>query len=147
MTSGVWGGKGLYVCGEAYSRRQCWAEGALESVDEMMLSLMPQRVRGGAEGWLGWVKANSNSRGELPRAKLAELKRLYPDALWVLFQDRLINLTAWYYNHPGGMGPFDNHMYKDVYPFFKKISNHYEDGVMKKHVMGKVDGLTVARIF
>lgn len=143
MTAGKWGGEGLYVCGEAYSTRQCWAEGALQTVEDMMEHMKGMASRGGSD-WIQWVKKNRNGKGELPRSKLKELKKAYPDALWVLFQDRLINLTAWYYNHPGGQTPFDNHMHKDVYPFFKKILNHYQDGKMKKDVVDKIKELTIA---
>ena len=104
------------------------------------------KSQGGGSDWINWVKENSNNKGELRRSKLKELKKAYPDAMWVLFQDRLINLTAWYYGHPGGQTPFDNHMYKDVYPDFKKITNHYKDGVMKKRVIENLERLTIAKV-
>jgi monoamine oxidase len=141
LTSGGLGTR-LYVCGEAYSRRQCWIEGALQTAEDVLKQLAKD-IRGGAD-WRGWVRENTNSKGEMPRGKLKELLQLYPDAKWVLFKNRLIDLTEWYYNHPGGQTPYDNHMHKNVYPFFRHVSNHYDGSNIKSHVMKKIETLTIA---
>ena len=137
---------GFYVCGEAYSKRQCWVEGALESVDDIMPYIKKIRRGGNSMDWKEWVKEHTNKKNEIKRAKLKELRNLYPDARWVLFKDRLIDLTVWYDIHPGGQTPYDNHMHQDVYPFFTKISNHYDGSKIKENVMEKISGLTIARI-
>jgi len=138
---------GFYVCGEAYSKRQCWVEGALQSVDDIMPSIKKVRRDGGSVDWKGWVKQHTNNKNQLLLADLEKLIELYPDAKWVLFKDQLIDLTEWYYNHPGGQTPYDNHMHKDVYPFFTKISHHYaEKNKIKDGVMKKIEELTIARV-
>ena len=133
---------GLYVCGEAYSLHQCWIEGALETVEEVMPHLL-KIMKGGGNTWQQWVKSR---KGRLSKKDLAELKNAYPDARWVLFKERLIDLTEWYYMHPGGQTPFDNHMHTDVYPFFTKISHHYDGNKIKNDVMEKIERFTIARI-
>lgn len=149
---------GFYICGEAYSGRQCWVDGALQTVEEVMPVLLRHTthhasssiqlqtgVQKGGDEWKQWVKTRSKN-GTLTKKDTAELSRLYPDAKWVLFQDRLIDLTQWYYMHPGGQTPYDNHMHKDVYPAFKHISHHYENSEIKNNVMDKILKLTIARI-
>lgn len=134
----------VFVCGEAYSPRQCWVEGALITVEEVVALLHKKRSKGGAEGdWRQWVK---NKKGKLTQKDLDQLRKLYPDAKWVLFQDRLIDLTEWYFAHPGGQTPYDNHMHRNVYPFFSKISNHYDGKNIKMDVNKKIEKLTIARI-
>lgn len=149
----------FFVCGEAYSTHQCWVNGALESVEQIMPMVHKslKKVEGGNDNpastsvpssWLDWVKQHKKGNDTLTKQKLAELKKLYPEAKWVLFKDRLINLNEWYYSHPGGQTPFDNHMHTDVYPFFTKISHHYdmEKKEVKEDVMKKIEQLTIARI-
>ncbi len=137
---------GLYVCGEAYSSRQCWVDGALQTVEEVIPDLL-KRLRnitkkgGNQYTWQQWIKSK---KGKLSKQDLTKLRKLYPDAKWVIFKDRLIDLTEWYYMHPGGQTPFDNHMYKDVYPFFSKISNHYDGDNIKKGVIEKIERFTIA---
>lgn len=155
MRDMLWDGSpdaGFYVCGEAYSMRQCWADGALQTVDDIM-PLVRKRLdeknanRSGGAAWLAWARERAGRRGVLKRADLEELRRLYPDAKWVLFQDRLLNVEQWYYAHPGGQWPFDEHMHKDVYPFFRRIGHHYAGGGgIKEGVMKRVEALTVARV-
>lgn len=149
----------FYVCGEAYSSHQCWVNGALESVEQIMPFVKKQagkknrmHVKGGSDReseWKQWIaKKTSNSQKKLGKSDLHELRKMYPDAKWVLFKDRLIDLSQWYYMHPGGQTPYDNHMHKDVYPFFKNIHAHYDssNGEIKDNVLKKIESLTIARI-
>ena len=142
------GEDGLYICGEAYCSHQCWVDGALQTVEQVLPSLSKKlggkQEKGGAEKtWQQWVKAKNS---KLNKKDLENLKKLYPDAKWVLFKDQLIDLTEWYYRHPGGQTPYDNHMHKNIYPFFTKISNHYDGKNIKNDVMGKIKELTIAKI-
>lgn len=135
----------FYVCGEAYSSHQCWVNGALESVEQIMPIVRKHFTKqAGGDSWTEWVR----NKKTFTKKDLQELRKLYPEAKWVLFKDRLIDLTQWYYAHPGGQTPFDNHMYKDVYPFFKKISNHFDVDKkdIKDDVMKKIERLTITRV-
>lgn len=139
----------FYVCGEAYSAQQCWINGALDSVEKIMPSIRKRiKIHGGGIEWKEWIKNRTQKKKRLTQSDVKELKKLYPDAKWVLFKDRLIDLTEWYYAHPGGQSPYDNHMHKDVYPFFKNISSHYDtsSGNIKDDVTKKIEGLTIAFI-
>lgn len=160
----LWDGSpdsGFYVCGEAYSTKQCWVDGALQTVDDVIPlvkklldnkngSKKTEIKKDGGATWIAWAKERAGENSLLKKADLEELKRAYPDAKWVLFQDRLLNIEQWYYIHPGGQWPFDQHMHKDIYPFFNKIGHHHVDGDtrgnIKDGVMKKVEGLTIARI-
>ena len=124
----------LYIVGEAYSLRQGWVEGALETVDEMMNHLKKQ--------------GGSYKRLFKKYMTVEELKHI--DFKWVLLtlegKTYVIDVTQWMYQHPGTAQPFIQYMYKDITKPFHKITSHFENEGLKKHVLKMIKKYTVSQI-
>lgn len=113
---------GLVIVGESYSLRQGWIEGALETVDDA-LPLLLQPQAGGKPLPVQYVKLT------VP----GETKQ------------RIIDVTEWMYQHPGGPQPYLLNMYKDITPKFKNIQAHFDPTTkqLKPHVLKAIQTHTV----
>lgn len=124
----------LHIVGESYTLHNGWIEGALESVDYMI------GMKGGG------------SYKEWTVQELEEIKKNKPEFKWVIFklpnekQKRLIDVTEWMHQHPGGMDVFIDHMYEDITNVFNTIGFHYDQKIIKNHVLEKIKEYTVGYI-
>jgi hypothetical protein len=133
----------LHIVGESYTLHSGWIEGALESVDYMI------DMKGGGNGsYKDWISGKS----VFTMQELEGAKQKYPEFKWVIFklpnekQKRLINVTDWMYQHPGGMDVFVDNMYKDITNVFSTIGFHYDQKTIKNHVLEKIKEYTVGNI-
>ena len=150
----------ISIVGESYSMRQGWVEGALETVEEALHKLKKNAsptpththtpsISGGATQS---YKKEFKNKPSITKAELQAFKIHYPEVKWVLLQlpgeehIRLIDVTEWIYQHPGGAQPFINHMYADISTYFKKISSHFEEKKIKDHVYKMVNKYTLTHL-
>lgn len=121
-----------YVVGETYSMHQAWVEGALESVEHALKSMQRQ---GGAK--------------QMTKQELADLRK--EGVLYVLLEDKLqpnmlrvVDVTQWQKQHPGGSWPYQKHAYKNATSAFNSIQTHFKNGeyspwvqqVLRKYTLG-----------
>ena len=115
---------GLAIVGESYSLRQGWIEGALETVDDALpLLLQSPNQAGGKPLPAQWVKLTVP--GET--------------------KPRIIDVTQWMYQHPGGPQPYLLNMHKDITNKFKNIQSHFDPTTkqLKPHVLKAIQTHTV----
>lgn len=131
----------IAIVGEAYSLRQGWIEGALETVESVIKSF--ENKKGGAT-------MNSYTKKDLK-----DLIKKEPSRLWVLLKlptdskTRVIDVTEWSRIHPGGAEPYVRNMYKDISKEFLTIHHHYEDsikGTIKQHVIDMINKYTIGYV-
>jgi len=141
----------ISIVGESYSMRQGWIEGALETVEEAIhkIKKIATTIAGGSGQS---YKKEFKNKASITKAELQAFKIQYPEVKWVLLQlpneenTRLIDVTEWIYQHPGGAQPFINHMYADISTYFKKITSHFEDKKLKDHVYKMVNKYTLTHL-
>lgn len=136
----------LFLVGESYSFRQGWIEGALDTVDEVL----PKIYKGGLlkefnhyKDWIASLKKVSDKDLEIA-------KKHYPNFQWVLLRlpgektTRVVDVTQWMNQHPGGAEPFVSRMYEDISSDFKNITYHFDTSKkLKQHVLNMVNLYTV----
>ena len=132
----------LYIVGESYSLHHGWIEGALESVDAMLL------LKGGNHNY----KHDLETLSKITLNDLENAKQKYPNFKWVLLklkgdkQHRIVDVTDWMNIHPGGVTPFTDHMYQDITKYFNSVGFHYDQGAVKNHVFENVKKYTLGYI-
>ena len=131
----------IAIVGEAYSLRQGWIEGALETVESVIKSF--ENKKGGA------------TMNTYTKKDLKDLIKKEPSRLWVLLKlptdskTRVIDVTEWSRIHPGGAEPYVRNMYKDISKEFLTIHHHYEDsikGTIKQHVIDMINKYTIGYV-
>lgn len=137
------------IVGEAYSMRQGWIEGALETVEDVLPKIYKSQTGGIRLSYKSWIRMKNNI---LTESELDELKQFFPEIKWVLLQlpgdesKRIINVTDWMFMHPGGASYFIDNMYKDITKLFKSNAMHYTEEGIKEHVYKMVQKYTIAFI-
>jgi len=137
------------IVGEAYSMRQGWIEGALETVEEILPKIYKSHTGGVRLSYKTWINMKKSLLTEMD---LDELKQLFPEIKWVILQlpgdekKRIINVTDWMFIHPGGANYFIDNMYKDITQLFKANAMHYTDEGLKEHVFKMVQKYTIAYV-
>lgn len=128
----------IAIVGEAYSLRQGWIEGALETVESAIKRF--ENKTGGAT-----MKSYTSK-------ELKDLIKKEPERLWVLLKlptdskTRIVDVTEWSRMHPGGAEPYIRNMYKDITKEFLTIHHHYDDisqKNIKQHVLDMVHKYTI----
>lgn len=149
-----------YLVGEAYSMHQTWVEGALETVDDiiprMFEYLNRHRVKQSLGGGTGSKKLDTWLRKKKRIVSWADLDTLrseFPEVKWVMLRDpsdkrlKIINVTEWMFQHPGGASPFQDNLYQNITPFFEKIPSHRDsNGNWNAVVIQKIKENTIATI-
>lgn len=97
----------LYVVGEAFSTKQGWIEGALETSRWLL------------ESWPHQMRSLSSSEPSRPLSSHTSLIMPMPPnppkpQQWIVYDGRLIDVTHWISKHPGGMHAILNHLGEDV---------------------------------
>lgn len=149
-----------YLVGEAYSMHQTWVEGALETVDDIIPRLFEylnrQRVKRSVGGGTGLKKLDTWLRKKKRIVSWADLDTLrtdFPEVKWVMLRDpsdkklKLINVTEWMFQHPGGASPFQDNLYQNITPLFEKVVSHRDsNGNWNAVVLQKIRENTIATI-
>ena len=116
----------LFVVGEAYSDCQGWVEGALQTIHNILPDVLHS--------------LDKQTGGRKPVLSDSDLKTLrQKGVLYVLLEDikgdgrhkRIIDVTQWQHQHPGGSIPYHNHAYKDITSAFNGIPRHFSEGQEK----------------
>lgn len=124
----------VYIVGEAYSMRQGWIEGALETADDVVKLLKTKKLGG---------KINVKQIKQIK-----QIKDKYPNMEWVILDiadgkgKRIVNITDWKNLHPGG-DKFTDKLYTDISEYFKTNAMHYSDNKIKEHVIEMVNKYTI----
>jgi monoamine oxidase len=119
----------VFIVGEAYSMRQGWIEGALETVEEV----------------LQLVKSSKQTGGE-KQLNIDALKKKY-EGEWVIIDikdgkgKRIIDISEWKKLHPGG-DKFTGYMYEDITNRFISNSFHFDNNKLKEIVKKMIDKYT-----
>jgi hypothetical protein len=126
----------VYIVGEAYSMRQGWIEGALETAD-VVINIIKNKVNN-----------KKQKRGGKKEVDINEIKNEYPNKEWVILDigdgegRRIVDITDWKNLHPGG-DKFTENMYKDITNQFTLNTMHYTDTKLKNHVSDMVNKYTL----
>jgi cytochrome b involved in lipid metabolism/protoporphyrinogen oxidase len=136
----------LYICGEAYSQRQGWVEGALESSEEVLKRINDiktnkkihhiSKKKGGGKK----KKTKKKKTKKLKKYTREEVaKHNKPDDLWIIISKKVLDVTKWQHSHPGSPAPLLAFAGKDATSAFKN-RGHSDNAkkIMKKFIIGKV---------
>ena len=165
----------FFIVGEAYCKHQAWIEGTLESVDEAMPEMLAVFNDKPAQGGTNKPKSTLRQRpvaktshipsqfitahhGILTRRELEIFRKTYPELEWVLYDDehnvtRVIDVTQWKWQHPGGSTVYDKYLYQDITSMLHNVPYHYQVGIldgfkrkMRSTVQAALDKYTIARV-
>ena len=118
----------IYITGEAYSYRQAWIEGALETSKNVLDILIP-------------LNGGSILSDNLPIIDISEVKKhnTVNDA-WTVIDNYVLNITDWIPRHPGGKIIL-NSLGKDITSKWWEINAHSMSivkNIFPKYVIGKL---------
>lgn len=130
----------LFICGEAYSERQGWVEGALESSEEVLKKIndiKTNRKLHHLSKKKGGGKKKSKKLKKYTRKEVA--KHSKPNDLWIIVNKKVLDVTEWQHSHPGSPAPLQAFGGKDATKAFKN-RGHSENAkkIMKKFIIGRV---------
>lgn len=145
-------GAPFWLVGEAYSQLQGWIEGALATVDAILPEVEAHLQATGGAGGAGGASGASGAGGasRITRKQLHDMRRADPSLAWILLRDprdgvlKAVNVTAWMFEHPGGVSPIATRLFKDATADFRAVPGHGDTLAMwtlidqKKMVMGAV---------
>jgi protoporphyrinogen oxidase/predicted heme/steroid binding protein len=110
--------KGLFICGEAYSKSQAWMEGCIRSVNDVFtcmkkeegaltLSASPHRPPAHhASPPISYTKTKATLSQKHSHRQSYTLEEVSthstPKDAWVAYKGDVFNITAWIPKHPGG---------------------------------------------
>jgi len=130
--------KELYICGESYSKKQAWMEGALESSYDLMKLMKFKNVK---------VKVKKDKK-----LKKYNIDDVLKQDKWIILdikgELRIYDLTKWVNEHPGGDAIYNgikaNMYYKDKskapkspMELFMGNKTHNDNKVMEKFLLKK----------
>tara|TARA_B100000795_G_C22776198_1_gene430138 strand:+ start:316 stop:1851 length:1536 start_codon:yes stop_codon:yes gene_type:complete len=126
----------LYICGESYSQRQGWVEGALETSEEVIKLI--NNIKTNKKQQKGGVKKNKTKKIKYFTKKEVS-KHNKPDDLWIIIKKNVLDVTEWQHSHPGSPMPIQAFGGKDATKAFlgRGHSNNAKK-LMKKFIIGKI---------
>lgn len=126
--------KNLYICGEAYSSRQAWIEGSLETADKVIEKITNKTTINQLGGTLT-IDINS-----LRKISMAELKKHNkPEDGWIAIKGLVLDVTKWINIHPGGRKAVIRGLGKDYTDEWNRIKSH-NVSIMQKYFPKMVIG-------
>lgn len=150
----------LYICGESYSMRQGWCEGALESsnsIINLLNGIKKNKTPKKSNKIKNTIGKNSKKKSKKKRKKksskeeqeggkslksytLKEIKKHNKkNNLWIIIKDKVVNVTKWQNSHPGGSSILKKYGGKDATEaFVNRGHSDYAYKMMKSFIIGKV---------
>ena len=142
----------LYICGSNFSQRQAWAEGALETSEEVIKLIHgikenkklhhqeKTKKKGGGKKKDSKKKRKGKSTKKMKKYKRAQVaKHNTPDDLWIIINKKVLDVTQWQHSHPGSPAPLQFFAGKDATKAFT-ARGHSDNAkkIMKKYIIGRV---------
>ena len=149
----------LYICGEAYSERQGWVEGALESSEEVIKLINSiktnKKSHHQSETKINKIKKKSHHQRENTKShhqrenkkskkikfytKKEVAKHNKKDDLWIIINKQVLDVTKWQHSHPGSASPIQKMGGKDATnAFMWRGHSSYAKKLMKQFIIGKI---------
>lgn len=156
----------LFICGSAYSERQGWVEGALETSEEVLKLINNIKTNkkthhvnpitknnyvkqdGGGKEKTKKKSKKQKSKKSNKSKKSKKLKKYTrkevskhnkQNDLWVIINKNVLDVTKWQHSHPGSPGPLQHFGGKDATNAFNgRGHSDYAKKLMKKYIIGKV---------
>ena len=91
----------LYICGEAYSERQGWVEGSLETSEEVLKlinDIKTNRKLHHETKKKGGGKKKTKKLKKYTRKEVAKHNK--PNDLWIIIDNKVLDVTEWQHSHP-----------------------------------------------
>ena len=146
----------IFICGDSFSFRQVWQEGALETSQKVVNKILKDidiikkrslkkgakiKIGGKLERGVRTVVKKKNSLKQTGYT-LNEVKKHNKETdAWTVIRGKVYDITNWFEGHPGGKGLLRKAMGKDVTKLFESISAHHDaSGKLNPHVMKKLKG-------
>ena len=125
----------LYICGESYSQRQGWVEGALETSEEIIKLI--NNIKTNKKQQKGGDKKKTKKIKYFTKKEVSKHNK--PDDLWIIIEKNVLNVTEWQHSHPGSPMPIQAFGGKDATKAFlgRGHSNNAKK-IMKKFIIGKI---------
>ena len=139
------GRRDIYICGESYSKRQAWIEGALESSNDVFDMCIGRKKRKNRKTKVkGGKQRNIKKRKTLKKKvnvyTMSEVKKHNKqNDMWIVINGNVLDVTKWKDMHPGGAGILTSYAGKDATQAF--MDRGHSDGAKKKmrsFIIGKV---------
>ena len=149
----------LYICGEAYSERQGWVEGALESSEEVIKLINSIKTNKKSQHQRKTKKKKKKKKSHHQRentkshhqrenkkskkikfyTKKEVAKHNKKDDLWIIINKQVLDVTKWQHSHPGSASPIQKMGGKDATnAFMWRGHSSYAKKLMKQFIIGKI---------
>ncbi len=139
-------GRDIYICGESYSKRQAWIEGALENSSDVF-DMCVSKIKGGKRRTSNKGKKKVKTAAKTLKKKvnvytMAEVsKHNKQNDMWIVINGNVLDVTRWKNMHPGGAGILTSYAGKDATTAF--VDRGHSNGAKKKmrsFIIGKLKG-------
>lgn len=139
--------KNIYICNEAFSKHQCWIEGSLTMVKDLIKLIKNKKTK---KKQVGGRKVKKTIKKSLPTYKIDSVLK---HNNWIIFDHSNKKFiyqisSSWFKNHPGGRsnivkGIKANSFYNKKDPnrstespiqLFKSIGKHSRSNVLKDYI-------------
>lgn len=142
----------IYICNEAYSKHQCWIEGALKMSKDVATKIIKNKKTIKQKGG----KRNKRNMSRITKKKMKEysIHDVLKNHKWIIFdhigKKYIYEITRhWFKNHPGGEGNLKkgieansyynksdpNRSKKSPIQLFKSIGVHSRSNVLKDYII------------
>ena len=122
----------LYICGDSFSLRQAWQEGALETSNQVYNKIILQKKTIKIKKHKGGKK--SQKLKSITKEELSKAKKKY----WIAIDGIVYDVKPWLKDHPGGSAILKSHSGKDATQMFRNFHSFNPSKILVKS-MKKVE--------